>query len=79
MLGQEEALQPGCPMTAYGQNNPEFRSISYTGISNYARRRGHFSGVEALMLAILREGVSSYLGARGPIRTEAEVWICTKD
>jgi len=36
---------------------------------------GEYTGTKALMLAVLDNGIRSYLGPAGRIRTEAEYWV----
>ena len=36
-----------------------------------------YTGVKALMLAVLEEGINSYLHDKGRIRAEAEAWVGT--
>jgi hypothetical protein len=38
-------------------------------------RMGEYTGTKALMLAVLDNGIRSYLGPAGRIRTEAEYWV----
>lgn len=40
-------------------------------------RTGQYTGTKALMLAVLEDGIRSYLGPAGRVRTEAERWITT--
>lgn len=45
------------------------------GVCGGETRRAPVSGTKALMLAVLQEGIQSYLGRDARARTEAEVWI----
>lgn len=38
-------------------------------------RRSEFTGTKALMLAVLEDGMASYLGRAGRRRDEAEAWV----
>jgi hypothetical protein len=45
------------------------------GVCGGETRGAPVSGTKALMLAVLQEGIQSYLGKDARARTEAEVWI----
>lgn len=38
-------------------------------------RWGRYTGIKALMLAVLEEAIRNYLGAKTPLRNEAGSWI----
>ena len=40
-------------------------------------RTGQYTGTKALMLAILEDGIRSYLSPVARVRTEAEYWVST--
>ena len=41
-------------------------------------RSGQFTGTKALMLAVLEDGIRSYLGGRRIVADEAEIWILSR-
>lgn len=45
------------------------------GVCGGETRGAPVNGTKALMLAVLQEGIQSYLGKEARARTEAEVWI----
>jgi hypothetical protein len=48
------------------------------GICGGETRSGPVTGIKALMLAILQDGIQAYLGRQARARTEAEVWIMSR-
>jgi hypothetical protein len=38
-------------------------------------RRGEYTGTKALLLAVLEDGIRTYCGRPGPLRTEAQSWV----
>jgi hypothetical protein len=48
------------------------------GICGGETRSAPVSGIKALMLAILQDGIQAFLGKQARARTEAEVWIMSR-
>jgi hypothetical protein len=46
-----------------------------TGVGGGEPRNSQYTGTKALMLAILEDGIRSYLSPVGRIRNEAEYWV----
>src|SRR2546428_2040316 len=42
-----------------------------------ARASQEYTGTKALMLAVLEDGINSYLHGKGRVRAEAEHWVMT--
>jgi hypothetical protein len=49
--------------------------LGLTGIGGGESSRGPYTGVKALMLAVLDNGITCYMSHVTRIRTEAEVWV----
>jgi hypothetical protein len=48
-----------------------------TSLGGGESRSAQYTGTKALMLAILEDGIRSYLSPVGRVRTEAEYWVKT--
>ena len=66
-------------MAASRESDPERYVISSVPIAADAVRNGPFTGLKALMLAVLENGITAYLGLPGRRRDEAEAWIMTRN
>ena len=55
--------------------DPEVQEIASLGGGESSA--GPYTGIKALMLAVLDNGIASYLSATPRIRAEAEYWIAT--
>ena len=64
-------------MAAPKELDPERHVIPCVPIAD-AVRNGPFTGLKALMLAVLENGIAAYLGLPGRRREEAEAWIMTR-
>ena len=52
---------------------------SYSGtVAGGESRTSQYSGTKALMLAVLEDGIRSYLSPVGRLRSEAEYWVTAK-
>ena len=51
--------------------------LRLTSLGGGESRSAQYTGTKALMLAILEDGIRSYLSPMGRIRTEAEYWVRT--
>jgi hypothetical protein len=51
--------------------------LRLTSLGGGESRSGQYTGTKALMLAILEDGIRSYLSPVGRIRNEAEYWVKT--
>jgi len=49
--------------------------LRLTSLGGGESRSAQYTGTKALMLAILEDGIRSYLSPVGRIRTEAEYWV----
>ena len=49
-----------------------------TPVGGGESRSGQFTGTKALMLAVLEDGIRSYLGGRRIVADEAEIWILSR-
>jgi len=49
--------------------------LGLTSLGGGESSRGPYTGVKALMLAVLDNGITSYMSHVSRIRTEAELWI----
>jgi hypothetical protein len=54
---------------------PETTMNLYAVLSGGEPRRAAFNGVKALLLAVLEDGIRSYLSAVPDVRAEAEYWV----
>jgi hypothetical protein len=52
--------------------------LRLTSIGGGEPRNGEYTGTKALMLAVLQNGIESYMGPLGRARTEAESWVNTE-
>jgi hypothetical protein len=59
----------------FSQDNPTLRRLQ--PVSGGESRSGQLTGTKALMLAVLEDGIRSYLGGGRTIARDAEYWICT--
>jgi hypothetical protein len=62
-------------VTAQRDFDPEHDVIPWVSIGADAARTGAHTGLKALMLAVLENGIAAYLAAPGRRRDEAEAWI----
>ncbi|HVN86698.1 MAG TPA: hypothetical protein VMW17_17835 [Candidatus Binatia bacterium] len=53
----------------------EFDLAGFTTLAGGEPRQGEFSGTKALMLAVLEDGIRSYLGSGSRAAQEAEHWV----
>lgn len=54
---------------------PESENLGIDIIPTCDSRQGEYTGTHALMLAVLEEGIRSFLTGKGRIQEEAEFWI----
>ncbi len=66
-------------MAAPREFDPEREGIACVPIAADALRSGPFTGLKALMLAVLENGITAYLGLPGRRRDEAEAWVMTRN
>lgn len=52
--------------------------FSLVGVCGGETRSAPVTGIKALMLAVLQDGIQAYLGKQARARTEAEVWIMSR-
>ncbi len=52
--------------------------VGITSLGGGESSRGPYTGIKALMLAVLDNGISSYLSSVPRIRAEAEQWVTSK-
>ena len=60
-----------------GIRDAEFDLSRLSSLGGGESRGGEATGTRALMLAILEDGIRSYLGTPGRVRMEAEYWVAT--
>lgn len=61
-----------------GRNSRAFTEIvDLEHLASHESRQGEYTGTHALMLAVLEEGIRSYLNGKGRVRDEAEYWLFT--
>lgn len=63
-----------------GQGVDEFEFSHLIGdpLGGGEPRAGEYTGIKALMLAMLEEGVQSYMGAEPRARADAEHWVMSR-
>lgn len=59
-------------------NDFDLDIIRLTSVGGGESRTAQYTGTKALMLAVLEDGIRSYLSPPGRIRTEAEYWVTAK-
>jgi hypothetical protein len=57
------------------QSNLDLDAMDLQGLAGGEPRQGEFTGTKALMLAVLEDGIRSYLGRIDRDAQEAEHWI----
>jgi len=67
--------QVGCARGGYAMDDDELDLTRLGPLSGGESRTGQFTGTKALMLAVLEDGIRSYLGGGRVIAQEAEFWI----
>lgn len=58
-----------------GVGDFDFDLSRFTSLGGGEARSSQYTGTKALMLAILEDGIRSYLSPVGRIRSEAEYWV----
>jgi DNA-binding transcriptional ArsR family regulator len=58
-----------------GASDLDTEILRMTSIGGGESRSAQYTGTKALMLAILEDGIRSYLSPVGRIRSEAEYWV----
>lgn len=60
------------------RDDVDLRFLCLTPIGGGEPRHGRYTGTKALMLAVLDNGIQSYLSPAARLRTEAELWVTSK-
>jgi hypothetical protein len=63
------------PRREVGLGDLDFDLFRLTSLGGGESRSAQYTGTKALMLAILEDGIRSYLSPVGRIRNEAEYWV----
>ena len=63
------------PGREVGVGEFDFDNLRITSLGGGESRSGEYTGTKALMLAILEDGIRSYLSPVGRVRNEAEYWV----
>ncbi len=58
-----------------GLHDLDLDLLRLTSLGGGESRSGQYTGTKALMLAILEDGIRSYLSPVGRLRNEAEYWV----
>lgn len=59
----------------FGSDEDEFNFLLFQPVTGGEPRTGQLTGTKALMLAVLEDGIRSYLGGSRIIAHEADFWI----
>src|SRR5262249_15387935 len=78
-MDEFRALATGCRANHGWLNDPALDSLSLTDLRGGERGTRRFTSTKALMVAVLEDGIRSYLSSRIVIRREAEYWITSGD
>jgi hypothetical protein len=72
MAGHGKANEPS---GHENMNDLDLDLLRLTSLGGGESRSAQYTGTKALMLAILEDGIRSYLSSVGRIRNEAEYWV----
>jgi hypothetical protein len=56
----------------------DLRTLGLTSVGGGEARDGEYTGTKALMMAVLDNGIQSFLGSQERYRAEAEHWVMTR-
>src|SRR5207245_868367 len=74
------AMEAGEKVGAQGDLYEAFdlRGLSASAVGGGEARNGEYTGTKALMMAVLDNGIQSFLGSAERQRLEAELWVMTR-
>jgi hypothetical protein len=67
--------ESGTVISLHARYEDEVGALLQSPLAGGESRTGQLTGTKALMLAVLEDGIRSYLGGSSLVATEAECWI----